>query len=183
MNKIEPQYKLINSKTKEETICNKVVIDGFDYYASSDKISINDPITDNYRVWFWRDDCSLLGRKKVLATNNPNIDINKIIDNIEALSIKECNPDYGRFGEELEYVERQFWKKGYNKSQETSPFSDDDIISYRKFWVSQNIEWYDDTELGEVYINKKGKKITEKELLDIWKEKRIKTIYYVDKNN
>jgi hypothetical protein len=28
-------YKLINSKTKEETICNKVTLeDGFDYYIS-----------------------------------------------------------------------------------------------------------------------------------------------------
>lgn len=27
-------YKLINSKTKEETICNKVTLeDGFDYYC------------------------------------------------------------------------------------------------------------------------------------------------------
>ena len=172
------QYKLINNKTKEETICNKVVIDRFDYYTSDDKISINDPITDNYRVWFWRDDCSLLGRKKVLATNNPNIDINKVINNDEELALSyEMN-----FSEDDGTANIDF-KAGYNKAQETSPFSDDDMISYRKFWVSQNIEWHEDTELGEVYINKKGKKITEKELLNIWKEQQIKTIYYVDKNN
>ena len=61
-----------------ETLCDKVTIDGFNYYVSDEEIKLNDPITDKYRVWFWRDDCSLLGRKKVLATNNPNIDIPQV---------------------------------------------------------------------------------------------------------
>ena len=29
------KYKLINIKTKEETLCDKVTIDGFDYYLNS----------------------------------------------------------------------------------------------------------------------------------------------------
>lgn len=32
------KYKLINNQTKEEYLCDKVTIDGFDYYVS-DKIN------------------------------------------------------------------------------------------------------------------------------------------------
>ena len=38
---------------------------------SDEEIKINDSITDGYRVWYWRDNCSLLGRKKVIATISP----------------------------------------------------------------------------------------------------------------
>lgn len=174
MNKIELQYKLINNKTKEETICNKVVIKGFNYYINNDKISLNDPITDNYRVWFWRDDCSLLGRKKVLATNNPNIDINKVINNDEELALSyEMN-----FSEDDGTANIDF-KAGYNKAQEISPFSDDDMINFSEFienWLNNNIS-------SKSCWVKSGEKldiddITTKELLNIWKEQQIKTIYY-----
>jgi hypothetical protein len=33
------KYKLINNKTKEEHLCEKVTIDGFDYYVSNEKIN------------------------------------------------------------------------------------------------------------------------------------------------
>lgn len=33
------KYKLINSVTKIETICDKVTIDGFDYYVSDVKVN------------------------------------------------------------------------------------------------------------------------------------------------
>jgi hypothetical protein len=35
---------------------------------SDDEIQAGDIITDKYKVWKWNDDCSLLGRKKVIAS-------------------------------------------------------------------------------------------------------------------
>lgn len=33
------KYKLINLNTKEEHFCDKITIDGFNYYVSDDKIN------------------------------------------------------------------------------------------------------------------------------------------------
>jgi len=33
------KYRLINKQTGEEHLCDKVTIDGFDYYVSDDKIN------------------------------------------------------------------------------------------------------------------------------------------------
>ena len=38
------KYKLINQKTKEEHLCDKVTIDGFDYYASDELPKQNDAV-------------------------------------------------------------------------------------------------------------------------------------------
>jgi len=33
------KYKLINKQTGEEHLCNKVTIDGFNYYVSDEKVN------------------------------------------------------------------------------------------------------------------------------------------------
>ena len=35
------------------------------YLPVEGEIALNDFITDGYKIWQWKDDCSLLGRKKV----------------------------------------------------------------------------------------------------------------------
>lgn len=35
------------------------------FILTDDEIKLNDLISDGYFVWQWKDDCSLLGRKKV----------------------------------------------------------------------------------------------------------------------
>ena len=46
--------------------------------VSGGEINVGDYITDNYRVWKWNDDSSLLGRKKVIChlplNNSPILD-------------------------------------------------------------------------------------------------------------
>jgi hypothetical protein len=57
--------------------------------------------------------------------------------------------------------------EGYNHSQYSHPHSDDDMIEFASFCFDA---------VGDIsgkYINK-----TNQELLEIWKEERIKTIYY-----
>lgn len=162
------KYKLINNKTKEETICSLVTIDGFNYYVSEGKIKINDPITDNYRVWFWRDDCSLLGRKKVLCTNNPNIDIPKVIDiNIMDTLAKNTTKEQ-KFANGLheKVVAEIYFRKGYNKAKETYKFTEENMVEFGLFCAN--------FALSDEDIEDK----TRKELLDIWKEQQPKKIYY-----
>lgn len=150
------QYKLVNSRTKEETFCSKIVIDKFDYY-------INDYISDEVNG-----DLTKIPFNKIIllsvATTNPNIDVPKVIDEIKELSIKE----YGPIGIGLERA--LCFKNGYNKSQETHPYSDEDIIKFNTWQhdllFSENSDW-----LIEKSI---------KELLQIWKKQKIKTIYYED---
>jgi len=45
------------------------------YITSDEEINFNNYITDGYRVWKWKDDSSLLGRKKIILTTDE--DLNK----------------------------------------------------------------------------------------------------------
>lgn len=84
------KYKLINNKTKEEHLCDKITIDGFDYYVNNEHKTntvyipkdgiimeqVCDSTTEEYKQ-----SVRIFGNKNhlfVLATNNPNIDIPKV---------------------------------------------------------------------------------------------------------
>lgn len=43
------------------------------YITSNEEITVNDYITDGYLVWKWKDDSSLLGRKKVILTTDQDL--------------------------------------------------------------------------------------------------------------
>lgn len=171
------KYKLINNQTKEEHLCNKVTIDGFDYYVSSDK---------NYQEfegWFYHPfinelqiNCNPDGCHKVIATNNLDLDIPKVVDEVDNLANKHCDTIIPKdVTRSLHYS----FKCGYNKSQETYPFSEEDmidfilwkdenkfsVISTKEDWVSELLEYS-----GCVY--------TTKELLQLWKEQKLKIVYY-----
>lgn len=45
------------------------------HFISEEEIKVGDYITDGYKVWQWRDDSSLLGRKKVVATSDKSLTI------------------------------------------------------------------------------------------------------------
>ena len=192
------KYKLINTTTKEEHLCDKVTIDGFDYYVTNDEISENDyyvvphniegkilsqnfvlGMADknfmvNYYINTMKD-----WRRKVIATNNQNIDITKVVDVIEGLAIEYLNDNYG-------YV----WDKGdidnfkyaYNKSQEMFPFTEEDMIEFAEWCQKPCLE--DLRQPNVVYISSgnfywyKHKKYTPKELLQLWKERNPKKVYY-----
>lgn len=66
---------LIPTKPNDETGGGLWIKDTRDWchiYISSDEdIKVYDYITDGYKVWQWRDDSSLLGRKKIILTSDP----------------------------------------------------------------------------------------------------------------
>ena len=43
------------------------------YITSEEEIQVNDYITDGYLIWKWKDDSSLLGRKKVILTTDQDL--------------------------------------------------------------------------------------------------------------
>ena len=165
------KYKLIHKTTQEEHICSKVVIDGFDYYVNDDDVN---------RDCYYLDELNQLGRafknnagfykncKKVIATNNPNIDLPQVIDKVEELATLAYPKDLHAWGinqfDDFNEKDRNVWKEGYKQSQETHPFSEDDIFSFGKFVYDYDYRIY-------------GTKSNE-ELLELWKEQQIKTIYY-----
>jgi hypothetical protein len=51
------------------------------YITSDEEIKVNDYITDGYLVWKWKDDSSLLGRKKVITTTDQDL----IKDGVQAI--------------------------------------------------------------------------------------------------
>ena len=73
------------------------------YITSDEEITVNDYITDGYLVWKWKDDSSLLGRKKViLSTDQDLIGVQAIDDEflewfVNNPSCEEVEVDYGFF--------------------------------------------------------------------------------------
>ena len=192
------KYKLINTTTKEEHLCDKVTIDGFDYYVTNDEISENDyyvvphniegkilsqnfvlGMADknfmvNYYINTMKD-----WRRKVIATNNQNIDITKVVDVIEGLAIEYLNDNYGYVWDK-EDIDN--FKYAYNKSQEMFPFTEEDMIEFAEWCQKPCLE--DLRQPNVVYISSgnfywyKHKKYTPKELLQLWKERNPKKVYY-----
>ena len=189
------KYKLINRQTGQETICDKVTIDGLDYYVSDGEI----------KDGFYTDGEDLFEAtlnniplqptedfKKVIATNNPNIDIPKVVNEVEIEGFaweeakRKFYADEGRepnINNEKDCLLVGVLQEGitysYNKSQETHPFSEQDmldfvlwkdenkfsVISTKEDWVSELLEYS-----GCVY--------TTKELLQLWQEQQPKIVYY-----
>lgn len=176
-------YKLINNQTKEEHLCDKVTIDGFDYYVSDNQSFIY----DNCFVYDWHNNLIKKSNveygtsKFIIATNNPNIDIPKVVDDVEKLAKEWYYSILKRTGIDLTPNKRSMngFVKGYNKSQETHSFSEKDMIDFG-IWCLSNVEpdllgnrWF--------YCNNdkwgQGFK-TKEELLKIWKEQQPKIVYY-----
>lgn len=213
------KYKLINKQTGEEHLCDKVTIDGFDYYVRSEDKKVNDFIhldntikelpeyNGNHIIQLLDetllDSANTLNCKKVIATNNPNIDIPKIISKIDLTKLcyyDRRNPDFSikeEYGYDKEEVEAtgNFAKKDCScdncfygrsalteqlvKSQETHSNSDEDMIEFAEWKGKEKFEWnikYNNW--TSQLIQYSGCVYTTKELLKLWKEQQPKIVYY-----
>lgn len=194
------KYKIINKSTNEETTCTKVVIDCFDYYVISFVDKKNSYIIEKGKavvkyiknlgddlIWESLDKKSSACDGKtefeytVIATNNPNIDLPKVIDEVEKLADICSSKNYQRNldgSTDKEGITFGFIE-GYNKSQELYPNSDNDMIEFGKFISNENYvfcvngEWIKNGDgTYKVIAN------TTKELLAIWKSQQPKIIFY-----
>ena len=163
------KYRLIDKTTGIETLCDKVTIDGIDYYVSDEKLQIGDYLQRNndlpvlYTENFWFD--FGVPYKKVIATNNPNIDILKVVDEVGKLAEKFIGCKYEDIEDSIDQIGCDSFKRGYNKSQETHPFNEEDMIEFAEW--RRNFEFTDDFS-----------RYKKKELLQLWKEQKTKTLYY-----
>jgi len=111
-----------------KTLQGKVVIDESD-------IEVNDFITDNYRIWEWLDDSSLLGRHKVLATINFSInkDVPMVVveDEVERLAEKEYPllnvPEGSGVDWHFRLGQREGLIKGFKAAKEGGIYSEEDL--------------------------------------------------------
>ena len=162
------EYKLINLQTKKEHLCDKITIEGFDYYVGDITYVNKDEIYyDTFQKELKTSNCEQQSFtiNKIIATNNPNIDIPKVVDAVEKLKLvynEGGNKDIFTTGV-LTGIEI-----GYNKSQETHPNSDEDMIEFNK-WQKSLLGSKNDHWLVEK---------SDKELLQLWKKHRPKIVYY-----
>ena len=173
------KYKLINIKTKEETLCEKLTRGKFDYYVSNiTYVNKDETYYDTFQKELKTSNCEQQSFtiNKVIATNNPNIDIPKVVDEVERISYDwlydEETVNKAHQGYSLKPMEYGFIS-GYNKSQETHPFSENDVIAFSE-WCNKEYEF--DSRSNE-WFHGNGYYAT-KELFKIWQEQRPKIIYY-----
>lgn len=161
-------------------MCEKFVVDGFDYYVSEDEIKVGDyylTFTNKTVIGNVRrcedSSYSFTHCKKVIATNNPNIDIPKIInenklrDMLFVLDGQDVYKAHDQYSQTALGGFLRGCKHGYSKSQETHSFSEEDMIEFTEWIIRRN--WQK--------INIIFEKTT-KELLQLWKEKQPKIVYY-----
>lgn len=165
------KYLLINNKTKEEYFCDKITIEEFDYYISE---KCNDlggwHIDKEFKILSNISRFNVVTEmREVIATNNPDIGVPQIVNEVNELSLDEEVRTFAW----ANYYFKMGVKKGYDKSQETHPFNDKNIIEFLSF-VENNYYFN-----SGCWINCATDEVTtRKELLQIWKEERIKIVYY-----
>lgn len=185
------KFKLINRQTNEEHICDKLTIDEFDYYVSDNKIQNENPFIDlrnselDIEDIYWADlggtaeFANAIGRL-IVATTHPNIDIPKVTDEITEVFKNHFDidsiDDFPKTVGDTNIIE--YFKEGYNKSQQDFPFSENDMLEFGDWLINVcNSNW----ELNKnCYITGVASTVIRntKELLDIWKEQQLKVLYY-----
>jgi len=181
------QYKLKNKSTNEEVLCIKVVVEGFDYYVSDEKIKLDEyyiddtnairqTITECETYWTTRK-----SYKKLIATNNSSIDIPKVIDERHILNIKSLTDFENKKPENYALNGSNFYegfKEGYNTHAETHTLSDDEVVEFMEWYKSNSVQIYNrETKLHQISL-KPNSQINTKELLQLFKEQQIKTLIY-----
>lgn len=158
------KFKLINIDTKEEHLCDKITIDGFDYYVNESHQQKGDPIIHKTyidKLQYAPDEYGSTQEHwwKVIATNNPNIDIPKIVDEVGKAWEEVANS----YNHKNSGVNPHAFRLGYNKYKETHPFSEEDV----RFMLSESFK-----------ASHEGYRITSDEIIRLCKEQRPKILYY-----
>lgn len=144
-------YKLIHSKTGKETMCLKVTIDDYDYYVSDNKIKKR-------------------GDKIIHKT---------------LLNRVEIAP--GEIGSTQEHYYKVILKRSVSERLEDDLFTEEDMIDFNNFCNIHFYRSYPSEIETEIYWSPKlayihifeNKQKTTKQILELFKQIRIKTVYYL----
>ena len=94
--------------------------------VAKSEICVGDYITDKFRVWKWNDDCSVLGRKKVISATKsleglPLLVIEDEVDSIVESEFKIKHPS------DETHWKKALWKDGYATAKQTYKFTEEDL--------------------------------------------------------
>lgn len=159
------KVKVINKNTNQQFDCEEVEISGYKYYLyyNTEPKKIGQYyITKDNQV-----DIVKTGKelgKPILCTNNPNIDIPKVVDDVEVLYPTNRKGDM--WMPNRDEINNQYRQEGYSKSQETHPNSDEDMKSFGKFCIENN------------FCKEENRYYQYWEMLKLWKEQQPKKVYY-----
>ena len=190
------KVKVINKNINQQFDCEEVEIDGYKYYIDYFQpievgkwyisnqsprlcvkikegkypyIHLNNKGEEIADFYTWKG--------VIICSNNPNINIPKVVNEIERLTFQEFK-DWS-FGEHDPWHTYKMFQKGYSKSQETHPNSDEDTIEFGQ-WVSRNDWVYLPSK--KYWVNEEQEeleqKLSSKELFQLWKEQQPNVIYY-----
>ena len=163
------KYKLINSITKEEYLCEKVTIDGFDYYVSDKKIhfgyvwnTILEQIETMFKEKTFHNDL-----KGIIATSNPNIDIGQVVSEEDMFADEWCFSINGeKFSNNDNTCGDNFlsFKSGFNRSKGRYQFSKETMVSFGNYLLRMPNNELESKDLETHLIN--------------WEELQPKIVYY-----
>lgn len=179
------KYLLKQNNEDEGILCDKVAIDGFEYYLENGNVV--KPI--DFSKWQYSKNANMIfiGEPNILkgeyyeviATNNPNIDIPKVVDEVELiLDLLYPKIQSGNYGFRRREDFRELFAQGYNKYQETHPFSLNDLKSLLDFITNEKTEYSIMYGNQEERFSTIDKDFTIDELINIWKEQQPKIVYY-----
>jgi hypothetical protein len=160
------KYRLIDKTTGIETLCDKVTIDGFDYYFSNQLPKVGDTVyncksKEIYKITIKEEVVNY--EFPIICCNNPNIDIPKAVTDCMLIEkLANTLTSHLTFPEER----REGIIFGYNKSQATHPFSEENMIDFAEFYFRE--------EFNSTMQDYKPSK----EILRLWKEQQPKIVYY-----
>ena len=165
-------YKLINTLTNEEYLCEKITINGFDYYVILDEGVVGDFILFCGKISkkLFKNQWSI-DERKVIATNNPNIDLPYIISEVEYLADNYVFNENGhKFSNNNNEAGDNFksFKDGFKKAKESYQFTHDDMIEFAKWLRTEDTE-----KNAEKYAN-----FYDLDMLNFWTNNQIKILYY-----
>ena len=109
---------ILEGKVTDISECNREY--QFIYITNDEEIKFDDYITDGYKVWKWKDDSSLLGRKKVVMTNDTSL----IEDGVQQVNssflsfFAENTPDYVRVEKWLDDEGKRFYSLDFSPKKE-----------------------------------------------------------------
>ena len=177
------KYLLKQNKEDKGILCDKVTIEGFDYYVCNAVCYPNDAVHSNVTNTIVRftdpRHFSEGAYKKVIATNNPNVNIPQIIDEVERLAENHWRNQYIMALDESTkpYIIEDF-KIGYNESQETHSFNEKNMIEFAEFvakYPDKNKNYKGEMLHAQSKYDGAEKTI---DLLQLWKEQQYKIVYY-----
>jgi hypothetical protein len=154
------KYLVKNVTTGEETLCEKVVVDGFDYYVSDSEPILESDIfmfPDNFLERASRG-FDGRGLRKVIATINPSLDLPQVLGEVEELAKSEHSYNH-KSVQEIGF--RLGFVMGYKQAKETYSYTKKDLIDFKQ---------------QAPLILEQMCAATDEELFDIWKEQRTITI-------